>query len=248
MVSSACATGATAISSRTRGRNRASSSRAASPAAHPSDTENPHRALSTDRARRTGRKCPQANHAARAFTRGPYWTRPRGIPSAAASVIVPQPPHVLATTRCSVTCGRGGTGGTSNTWRRCTPKTSAPSRASPQPRHACGSCTNVSSGSSIRRRVALGAPCRLPLPDRPREERLGAGRFTNGESEDGGLPLLDESRPNRACTTASKPSNSATQLDNTTFSAARAALRAARAAISASPAASDEEASSTAAP
>ena len=55
----------------------------------------------------------------------------------------------------------------------------------------------MSSGSSIRRSVALGAPGCLPcgLPERVRTERLAAGFLVNGESEDGGLPLLEESRP-----------------------------------------------------
>ena len=55
------------------------------------------------------------SHAARALTRGPYWTRPVATPGAVASVVVPQPRQVRDFTRCSVTYGRGGGGATSNT-------------------------------------------------------------------------------------------------------------------------------------
>src|SRR4249919_2107861 len=112
------ACGAAAINARTCGRNRVSSSRAAwarSPATHPGDTANPSSALSTRRARRTGRKCAHVSHAARALTPGPYWTRPDATAGAVASVTVPHPPQVRDCTRCSVTYGRGGGGGTSNT-------------------------------------------------------------------------------------------------------------------------------------
>src|SRR5690242_10225860 len=93
----------------------------------------------------------------------------------------------------------------------------------------------VSSGSSIRRSVALGAPGCLPcgLPERLRTERLAAGFLVNGESDDGGLPLVEESRPSWACSAASKPSSSVT--------------RAARAAISASLLASNDTTSPCAA-
>jgi hypothetical protein len=106
VVSSACATGAAAINARTCGRNRSVSSPAAwarSPATHPSDTANPSNALTTRRARRTGRKCAQVSHAALAFTPGPYWTRPETKPGTVASVTVPQPPQVRDCTRCSLT-------------------------------------------------------------------------------------------------------------------------------------------------
>src|SRR5690242_6969515 len=93
----------------------------------------------------------------------------------------------------------------------------------------------VSSGSSTRRSVALGAPGCLPcgLPERLRTERLAAGFLVNGESDDGGLPLVEESRPSWACSAASKPSSSVT--------------RAARAAISASLLASNDTTSPCAA-
>ena len=80
---------------------------------HPGDTANPSNALSTRRARVSGRKCAHVSHAARALTPGPYWTRPAAPPGALASVAVPHPPQVRDCTRCSVTyrrCGRPGEG------------------------------------------------------------------------------------------------------------------------------------------
>ncbi|MGH3569661.1 MAG: hypothetical protein ACRDRH_27345 [Pseudonocardia sp.] len=188
--------------------------------------------MTTSRARRTGRKCAPPSHTARALIPGPYRTRPDGTPSdaptgdAPTGGVVPRAGwsrrvwsrsprkswKVLAATRCSVTWGRGDPGETSKTCRRDTTKTSAPSRASPQPRHAADSPTTVTSGSSTNSSVEPGAPCCLPqsFPDHPREERLSADRFTNGESNDSGHPLVDESHPSRARNTASRPS----QLDD----------------------------------
>ena len=83
----------------------------------------------------------------------------------------------------------------------------------------------VSSGSSIRRSVALGAPGCLPrdLPERVRTDRFGAGFLVNGESDDGGLPLLEESRPSWACNAATNPSSSLTRNSSTAISASLAA-------------------------
>src|SRR6188768_1629772 len=76
--------------------------------------------------------------------------------------------------------------------------------------HALGRWVIVSSGLSTRPSVAPGAPGCLPcgLPERVREERFAAGFFTNGESDDGGLPLLEESRPSWARSVATMPSSS----------------------------------------
>ena len=85
-----------------------------------------------------------------------------------------------------------------------------PPGRSPHPAHTGGVWVIVSSGSSTRRSVALGAPGCLPcgLPERVRTERLAAGFLVNGESDDGGLPLLAESRPSWACSAATRPSSS----------------------------------------
>jgi hypothetical protein len=155
----------------------------------------------------------------------PYWTRPDARPGAVASVTVPHPSQVRDWTRCSVTYGRGGGGGTSNTWRRHTPKISAPARSFPHPAQTGGACVTVLSGLSISRSVALGAPGCLPcgLPERVGEERFGAGFFTNGESDDGGVPLLEESRPSWALNAATKPSSSVTRASSIAIWASLAA-------------------------
>src|SRR5690349_6683858 len=75
--------------------------------------------------------------------------------------------------------------------------------------------------TSIRCSVALGAPGCLPcgLPERVRTERLAAGFLVNGESDNGGLPLLAESRPSWACSAATKPSNCVTRASRAAISA-----------------------------
>ena len=210
IVSSACATGAEAINSRTRGRNTASNSRAARPreATNPADTSAPSRVLSTLAARRTGRWCAHTSHAARAASFGPYWARPRAHAGTSPTVVVPQPVQVFATIRCSVTYGRGGADGASNTWCGRSSNTSASARSAPQPQQAAGSWHTVSSGSSTSRSVLPGAPSCLPrrLPEDVREDRFGAG-LANGGSDDGGLDEFEESLPNRRSNSSNRTAN-----------------------------------------
>jgi hypothetical protein len=92
----------------------------------------------------------------------------------------------------------------------------------------------VSSGLSTRRSVALAAPGCLPgaFPERVRDERLSAGFLVNGESDDGGFPLLEESRPSWARNPATTPSNSVRRARRTTFSSRKATISASLAANS----------------
>lgn len=53
-----------------------------------------------------------------AHTRGPYWARARTQPGAGPAAVVPQQGQARIHSRYSVTCGRGGGGGMSKTWRR----------------------------------------------------------------------------------------------------------------------------------
>ena len=79
---------------------------------------------------------------------------------------------------------------------------------------------------------------------RVREERFAAGFFTNGESDDGGLPLLEESRPSWARSAATMPSSSVKRASRAVFSVRRATFSASLAASSdatSSPAASGPE-------
>lgn len=208
IVTSACATGAEAINSRTLGRNVSSSSRAArarTEATNPVDTCAPSSAARTLAARRTGRWCPHTSQAARAASPAPYCTRPTAHAGTSPTLVVPQLAQVFATTWYSVTCGRGGVGGVPNTWCRRSSKTGALARSAPHLRHAEGSPRMVSSGSSISRSVVPGAPSCLPglRPERVREDRFGAG-LANGRSDDGGLEEFEESLPRRRSSYATR--------------------------------------------
>jgi hypothetical protein len=102
-----------------------------------------------------------------------------------------------------VTSG-GGTGATSTTCRRSRPDSAPPVSDFSHPEQCSGSITTTRSGSSSRLRDDEDAPGCLPgwRPDRVREERLFAGFFSHGASEDGGREEFDESSDSRRVNSA----------------------------------------------
>ncbi len=125
-----------------------------------------------------------------------------------------------ATNRYSLTRGRGGGGGTSNTcWRR-TPNTGAPASDPPHSPHDAGSSVITSSGSATMLRVCPGSPGCFPRgrPDDVRDDRFGA--FVYGSSDDGGRDDVRLSLP-------AWRSSSSTRAVNRSISASRSAIAAA---------------------
>src|SRR5215217_2323837 len=118
-VSSTCTTLACCSSQRTRsmnGPNRAAAT-PRTPATNPTEQPTPSVSESSLAARPTGTWLAQVRFAACAHTPGPYCTRPPTPTGACPMVVVPQTGQTRAWTRYSVTSGRGGGGGTSNTCR-----------------------------------------------------------------------------------------------------------------------------------
>lgn len=175
-VSSTCETPACPSSSRTRSMNGPSRPAAAprAPATSPTEARTPSVSASSPAARATGTWLAQVRLAAWANTPGPYWTRPVTPSGACPMVVVPQAGQVRTWTRHSVTIGRGGAGGTSNTCRLCSASTGTPARSHPHPAQVAGAHTIVWSGSATWARVTPGLPGLRP--DLARSDRSVALR------------------------------------------------------------------------